>query len=295
MSASQPLLDVTAVQKTEDAEIGGAAVFVERSEVLHSDPNVHTTPLEPLDEDSKHARDSGGQTSGKEFEEVADSAVNEAQGRERVASEVWDVGHVTVKAQELGLNVVEIASSASNEAAAVVQGLSDTMTGFSTSFVSLFSVFDTATPPPASDARKGKEKESSQSSSVRSASRDIDLQAIFGLPTEETLLESFPCSLLQSYKCIHNQFTPEIKKAFKGILYITDKHVCFFVDDFDRRIPIKLGVTDLKGVSRPKARRGEREDQLKLLLDSDNWLLFQEFASVQDFESALALLEHLAT
>lgn len=34
------------------------------------------------------------------------------------------------------------------------------------------------------------------------------LQEEFGLATSEELLERFPCSMLQTYTCLHNPFTP---------------------------------------------------------------------------------------
>ena len=34
-----------------------------------------------------------------------------------------------------------------------------------------------------------------------------DLQALFGLSGDEELMESFQCSLAQTYKCLHNTFS----------------------------------------------------------------------------------------
>ena len=34
-----------------------------------------------------------------------------------------------------------------------------------------------------------------------------DLQTLFGLSAEEELMESFHCSLVQQYACLHNLFT----------------------------------------------------------------------------------------
>lgn len=39
------------------------------------------------------------------------------------------------------------------------------------------------------------------------AQDNADLQTLFGLSGEEELMESFQCSLAQTYKCLHNTFS----------------------------------------------------------------------------------------
>ena len=36
---------------------------------------------------------------------------------------------------------------------------------------------------------------------------NADLQALFGLSGDEELMESFQCTLAQTYKCLHNTFS----------------------------------------------------------------------------------------
>ncbi|CAI5998085.1 unnamed protein product [Closterium sp. NIES-64] len=198
----------------------------------------------------------------------------------------------------------------------------------STGFVSLFSVFDSAiaypsdkpTAPAAagggssaaqaeahkarggSDGRgTGGAEEEGQAGAEGSArsphpSRAIDLQAIFGLPTHETLLEAFPCRLLQLYRPVYNTFTPDMRRAFRGMLYITQQHICLCLDDSGRRIPIKLEAAEVAGVGKQAARRGDSSDQLKIdLSGAHTSLLLQDFASPQALDSALALLEHITS
>eukprot|EP00899_Mesostigma_viride_P027740 jgi/Mesvir1/8150/Mv12462-RA.3 len=65
------------------------------------------------------------------------------------------------------------------------------------------------------------------------------VQKMFGLPEEENLIESFPCKLVQSYRCCHNAYTPEIQMSFRGVLYITDQHVCYQVEEQGRKLPVR--------------------------------------------------------
>lgn len=39
---------------------------------------------------------------------------------------------------------------------------------------------------------------------------------------------AFMCTLLQSYRCSHNAYTPDFVRTYRGTLYITEKHTCFF-------------------------------------------------------------------
>ncbi|CAI7847116.1 unnamed protein product [Closterium sp. NIES-53] len=270
---------------------------------------------------------------GQEEAESAAALVapSKAQGRERGAAGSGQgevaaaVGQV---AAGVAAGVAGLASSAGAEAAAVVSSLGERVTGLSTGFVSLFSVFDSAiaypsdaTAAPAAtgggssaaqaEALKAKggsdsggagggEEEAREGAegSARSPhpSRAIDLQAIFGLPTHETLLEAFPCRLLQLYRPVHNTFTPDMRRAFRGTLYITHQHVCLCLDDSARRIPIKLEAAEVAGVGKQAARRGDSSDQLKIdLSGAHSSLLLQDFASPDALDSALALLEHITS
>eukprot|EP00894_Picocystis_sp_ML_P002005 jgi/Pico_ML_1/52522/g3213.t1 len=53
------------------------------------------------------------------------------------------------------------------------------------------------------------------------------LATLFGLEPSERLIDAFQCVLLQTYKCTHNEWTPEKVVKFPGVLYVTDEHLCF--------------------------------------------------------------------
>lgn len=72
--------------------------------------------------------------------------------------------------------------------------------------------------------------------------------------------------------------------------------MCLYIDDSDRRIPIKFAVGEVKGVAGQKARRDDTSDQIKIALyKEDSSLVLQDFASSESIDSALALLEHITS
>ena len=52
-------------------------------------------------------------------------------------------------------------------------------------------------------------------------------------------LTAFPCKLLQTFKCAHNTLTPDFQRSYPGRLFITEQHVCFHVEDVERRTPVR--------------------------------------------------------
>lgn len=227
----------------------------------------------------------------------------EGQDWEAADEALKDIEQVTAGVQEF---VVDIASSASKEAAAAVQELGNKMTGLtglSSTFSTWWSTFDPMGEKAFQEEEKSRlvnvvsgneEKASEQAPRVQNM-KGVNLQALFGLPAEETLMEAFPCKLVQTFRCTHNSFMSELPMSFPGTLYITDKHVCIHASNNDQRIPIVLEHAKLRAVSRQKARRGEKGDTLKLHMSGDQWVALHEFAESDDIESALALMEHLST
>lgn len=253
----------------------------------------------------------GAADSGRSPAPSAEAAAATDRGAKSREMDTWrDVEEVTVKAKEIGKNVVELASTASTQAAAAVQELSSKVNpGFSQIGSKLSNWWQTFDPmgekaymeeqqkleessPP--EPSRGGQAEGAAAAAGGKPMSAMHLQALFSLPPSESLLEAFPCRLQQTYKCFHNDLTPEMPVGFRGILYITESHVCFVVDDKGHRIPIKLEHSAVKSVTREKARRGEKSDSLKILLGADRWLAVQEFAVANDMESAFALLEHLS-
>ncbi|CAI5941012.1 unnamed protein product [Closterium sp. NIES-64] len=324
--------DVTTVGELADREAAGGAA-AGGAESKADDSSAEPPCSDGAPGDPRKERAEPPERAGQDEAESAAALVSpsKAHGRERGAAGSGQgevaaaVGQV---AAGVAAGVAGLASSAGAEAAAVVSSLGERVTGLSTGFVSLFSVFDSAiaypsdkpTAPAAagggssaaqaeahkarggSDGRgTGGAEEEGQVGAEGSArsphpSRAIDLQAIFGLPTHETLLEAFPCRLLQLYRPVYNTFTPDMRRAFRGMLYITHQHVCLCLDDSGRRIPIKLEAAEVAGVGKQAARRGDSSDQLKIdLSGAHTSLLLQDFASPDALDSALALLEHITS
>jgi len=54
---------------------------------------------------------------------------------------------------------------------------------------------------------------------------------LFGLPATEAVLEAFArCTLVQTYTCTHNNYTPDREVGWQGRLVITDQHTCWRSD-----------------------------------------------------------------
>ncbi|KAL6753747.1 hypothetical protein V8C86DRAFT_2720355 [Haematococcus lacustris] len=148
-----------------------------------------------------------------------------------------------------------------------------------------------------------------------------ELQTLFGLDDSESLVESFKCKLLQTYACAHNAFTPSIQMAFQGSLYVTEKHVCFSVEERGRQLPLKIPLQDITAASRQLPAQKGGSDLLRLELAPGSTgaagagplprhLAFKDFSAEPGslggpagpssglssggaLDSALALIEHL--
>mmetsp|Transcript_10180 Transcript_10180/g.11928 ORF Transcript_10180/g.11928 Transcript_10180/m.11928 type:complete len:411 (-) Transcript_10180:553-1785(-) len=157
----------------------------------------------------------------------------------------------------------------------------------------------------------------SASSQASGQDDQVVLHQLFpALPTTDKLIETFPCKLLQTYRCFHNSHTPDIQMAFQGTLYITDKHTCFNVEERGRKLPIIVEHATVSQVERQRpARRSDKNDILKLLLGGsaettnqeekekekesekepvEQWIALKDFGP-GSLDSALALLEHLCS
>lgn len=49
----------------------------------------------------------------------------------------------------------------------------------------------------------------------RSVSPEAQLASLFGLAPDEALVESYSCSLMQSYACAHNSLTPPMQVGLR--------------------------------------------------------------------------------
>ncbi|GAQ92199.1 hypothetical protein KFL_009440010 [Klebsormidium nitens] len=123
--------------------------------------------------------------------------------------------------------------------------------------------------------------------------QEVNLQSTFGLGAEENLIEAFACTLVQTYRCLHNGYTPELVKTYRGTLYITEKHTCFLsTSDGETETAFTLEHAKVTSVLRQSPTRANQSATLKLVQSSDNWIAVQDFASDEELESAFALLEH---
>eukprot|EP00891_Asterochloris_glomerata_P003007 jgi/Astpho2/3007/Aster-03316 len=106
------------------------------------------------------------------------------------------------------------------------------------------------------------------------------LQEEFGLATSEELLEQFPCSMLQTYTCLHNPFTPNQQVSFPGTLYITDAHTCFSSCTKDgQEVIVIVSHKETARAAKAKPIRKGASASLKLEFGDKQWVVFDEFAS----------------
>eukprot|EP01024_Parvocaulis_polyphysoides_P052025 TRINITY_DN5123_c0_g1_i1.p3 TRINITY_DN5123_c0_g1~~TRINITY_DN5123_c0_g1_i1.p3 ORF type:complete len:116 (-),score=9.55 TRINITY_DN5123_c0_g1_i1:226-573(-) len=109
-------------------------------------------------------------------------------------------------------------------------------------------------------------------------------------------MEEFRCKLLQMLVCNHNGFTPPIQMAFQGVLYITDRRVCFELEERKSVVPKFLLSDVVKAERRGPARKGEKSHILYIQLQGeDQFVSFKDFQEDQDLDSALGLIEHLTS
>eukprot|EP00884_Botryococcus_braunii_P020921 jgi/Botrbrau1/7512/Bobra.0019s0003.1 len=95
----------------------------------------------------------------------------------------------------------------------------------------------------ALDPTRGAEANTSTSEpSTSKANLDAtsEVQSLFGLSDTEELMDSFGCSIVQSFTCAHNSFTPTREVEIPGKLYITDKHLCFKATAEDLNFTLQL-------------------------------------------------------
>jgi ABC-type sulfate transport system permease component len=57
----------------------------------------------------------------------------------------------------------------------------------------------------------------------RSVSPEAQLSSLFGLAADEALVESYSCSLMQSYACSHNSLTPPMQVRLLQLLWFCNE------------------------------------------------------------------------
>lgn len=147
-----------------------------------------------------------------------------------------------------------------------------------------WSSLNTATSTPEGPSRR--------SASLSGSQVPTDAQ-LFALPATEKVLESFQnCTLLQTYSCSHNSFTPDREVKWKGKLVITDRQSCWRSDIGSGDVmTLMLPHSDVSSAHQ-MARGGK--DLLQVNIGAKEWLSL-EFAAARDTDAALALLEHVTS
>lgn len=122
----------------------------------------------------------------------------------------------------------------------------------------------------------------------------------------QRVVDSYRIELVQRYRCIHNDLTPERRFHLPGRLFITKTHVAFLSSleaaydfaepryetdiqpGFIRHEPIRCSVA-LADVS--KVQRGKGMN-LRLVTKTEQQYIFGSFRSQVEFEAALSMIEH---
>jgi hypothetical protein len=118
------------------------------------------------------------------------------------------------------------------------------------------------------------------------------LQQLFGLSPGESLVDELQCKLQQTYACSHNSHTPPIQMLFAGTLSLTDRHMCFLIEERGKQIPFKIAHAMVKGVVSQLATDGP--SLLNVALKDGTSVVFSDFHDAEAMNSALALVEHLS-
>ena len=118
------------------------------------------------------------------------------------------------------------------------------------------------------------------------------MQELFCLSQDENLVDSFACKLQQTYSCSHNSYTPAIQMMFSGTLSITDRHVCFCIEERGKKLPFKFAHVSVK--SAVSSGKGGTGSTISVALKDGTKIVLKDFASVEMASNALALIEHLA-
>ncbi|KAK9829945.1 hypothetical protein WJX72_008797 [[Myrmecia] bisecta] len=133
---------------------------------------------------------------------------------------------------------------------------------------------------------------------TREVHKSSRIQDMFGLGDTEELMESFPCSLLQTFGCRHNAFSQPRQVAIPGKLYITDKNACFAATAASDATSAKVPLADIKGILKKRPMTKGDPESLRMELAEGHWLVLQGFSqsgsgATSHLDEVLALIEHL--
>eukprot|EP00850_Spirogloea_muscicola_P008266 SM000044S15913 [mRNA] locus=s44:10180:11888:+ [translate_table: standard] len=268
----------------------GDAVLVSRSDAVEDGrPEAQAGPPEPV-----AALPAGTEPAGPAGDGPAAAASTAVGDKAWLSDDGWkDLGQASA---ELGKNVAALASTAGKEVKAAAQELTSKIAGTGLNDLSSkLSTWWTALDPPRAKEPTPRPEPLSNRTPRSRDSAEATMQTLFRISPSESLIEAFPCTLVQTYQCTHNVYTADMPVDFGGTLYISDKHVCFHVSAVEKRtrVPVIVEHTRLTNVSREKAGKSDISDTLKLSLEPGKWFAVKDFAGPEEIESAHALLEHL--
>ena len=131
------------------------------------------------------------------------------------------------------------------------------------------------------------------------------VQKRLGVLADDTVLESFVCSLLQTYRSVTNSFTPELRLEARGILIITSAGRAVFGDMREGpgvRAAFDIPADTIRCATKIRGRNARGTDTSIIRVElSDigdgpvgpSSIELSKFESCAELEECLALIEHL--
>jgi hypothetical protein len=118
----------------------------------------------------------------------------------------------------------------------------------------------------------------------RSAPED-EAMPLFELCEDEQLMDTFKCTLRQSYVCAHNSYTPPMIEHIAGRLDITNQHACFCALEQEAACSFNISHEETQKASLSAG-------LLTIALRGGRSIAFNRFENGHAATSALALIEH---
>ncbi|GJD12276.1 hypothetical protein Gasu2_63740 [Galdieria sulphuraria] len=107
---------------------------------------------------------------------------------------------------------------------------------------------------------------------------------------EHSLIDAFPCSLMQRYRCVDNDATEEQIIEFPGVLFVTVGKVAFRASHDQssmEKFEVIIGLDEISRIQKGK------EGRIRLVTKIQTSFIFSRFKDQVEFESALGILEQI--
>ncbi|GJQ15280.1 hypothetical protein GpartN1_g7071.t1 [Galdieria partita] len=125
------------------------------------------------------------------------------------------------------------------------------------------------------------------------SAQDWELQFEKAFPSwakDHSLIDAFPCSLMQRYRCVDNEATEEQIIEFPGVLFVTVDRVAF-QSSHDQiqleQFEVVIGLDEISRIQKGK------EGRIRLVTKNQTSFIFSRFKDQVEFESALGILEQI--